>query len=189
MKNRYVFLISGLSLFAGFLIGKNHVDFSLFPCLAKFLILLKEKKYLFEIVYLSIASLIIPIAYFQYRNEKKKEKKGAIEYAHKIFRKYSEEILFNEENFNQSFLQNLSLSGDKSEVNEFNKMLNTLDAIAAAFVHEIADSDAGKRMMGNTYCEQIQNYLPAIKRISGVNYKQGFENMFKLWDMWKGNNG
>lgn len=189
MQFRYTILITIISFLTGFLFAKNHIDFQLLPFLEKISKSIKDYKYVFEIIYFSMASLIIPIAYFQYRNEKKKEKKGDIQFAHKIFREYSEDILLKEEKFTQDFLKNLSLNGDRKNLYEFNKMLNRLDTIAAAFVHNIADRNAGKRMMGKTYCEQIQNYLPAIKRISGENYKLGLENIFKLWDIWKENNG
>ena len=97
--------------------------------------------------------------------------------------------MLQEKKFDHLFLEKLSLTGDKDKLKEFNEMLNKLDAFAAAFMHGIADFEAGRLMMGNTYCDQIQSYLPAIKRISKENYREGLENLFGLWEKWKSTDG
>ena len=148
-------------------------------------IIFEDNRIFVEVLYFLVAIILLPIAYIQYRNEKAKEKRGTVEYAHKLFRFYCEEILPKEKRFDPTYLKNLSIDSDQSGVQEFNDLLNKIDTFAAAFIHGIADLDSGKQMMGKTYCDQINSFDPVIQRISRGNYKEGFENLYKLWEEWK----
>lgn len=137
-----------------------------------------------EFLYYLLACLLIPLAYFQYNHEKRKDKKGSVQYTHQLYKIYSETILLDDCKYTPEKLSSLSLGSDKDEIMEFNHLLNKTDTFAAAFNYGIADLDTGKKMMGNTYCQQILSYIPAIKRISGDNYRDGLENLFDLYDKW-----
>jgi len=186
MKKRWVFIVFFIALGLGYFIGKvqccNPLSFEYRVVKTIFL----ETKVFAEVIYFITASFLIPIAYIQYRNETRKERKGAKEYAHKLFRYYVEDILVLDKKYDSKTLNALS---SKEEKQEFNDLLNRLDTFAAAFIHGIADLDTGRKLMGSTYCMQIQNYLPTIKRISKDNFREGFENLFELEQMWKGNDG
>ena len=154
-------------VFAGFSFNKIFTDIKLYV----------------EVIYFIMASLLFPIAFFQFRSELGKQKRGAIEYSHKLYQYYTEEILIIDAKYSRSYLDSLS---ERDDIQDFNVLLNKLDTFAAAFIHGIADSNAGKLMMGKAYCGQVEKYLPTIKRISkDKNYQEGLGNIFDLLNQWK----
>ena len=186
MKKKWGFIIFFGTFGLGYFIGAIHLHSQLSLEYGSVKNIFIEARVFAEVIYFVMASLLLPIAFIQYRSDKKKEKKGTIQYAHQLFRYYTEEILTLDKKYDLKMLETLS---KKEDIQEFNDLLNKIDTFAAAFIYGIADFESGKVMMGNTYCAQIQNYLPAIIRISNDNFREGFENLFKLEKEWRSIDG
>ncbi|BHH81980.1 hypothetical protein [Desulforhopalus sp. 52FAK] len=148
----------------------------------------KEAKTFIEVLYFFLASLLLPLAYFQYIGDKDEAKKGDVQYAHKLYQIFVAELLPKCDEYTSAKLQSLNTS-NTAGIKDFNQLLNDLDAFSAAFVHGIADSESGKAMFGEVYCDQIKKFRTTLSRISPGNYRDGLENTFTLFDKWSGEHG
>lgn len=140
-----------------------------------------------ELIYYVLASLAIVFIYLQYTESKKhttleeeQKQRMRVEYAHKMFERYAEDILIEEQTIDIGKISNKS-SGEV--LNRFNKLLNKIDTMAAAFNFNLADSDTGKELFGEAYIDQISEYLVPMQR-SYKNHNVKFKNIIQLYSAW-----
>lgn len=168
----------------GFSSGEIHFHTSFLPKYEIVKSNFQELKIFAEVLYYILASALIVFAYFQYVGDKRKEQREKIEYAHQLFRQYANEILILDKNYNYYSLRQLTDGASPEDKYDFNKLLNKLDTLASAFNCGLADMETGKEMFGATYCKQVTSYTPAIRRVFGDRYRDDFEHLFKLYDLW-----
>jgi len=173
----------------GLLAGELHYHNAFSVAYSDFKGFFTENRIYFEVGYFLVTPGLLLFAYCQYRQDKSKGKMGALEYAHRLFREFTNEILVKAKKYDSAFLKEIENPDHVIKRKEFNEFLNHIDWFAAAFTHGVADLESGEKMMGDTYCQEIDRYTPTIIAISKNDYREGYENIFQLLDLWKGKDG
>ena len=184
MKNKIIIVLI-IAIPISYLLGEMHYHNLLSITYMDSRKFFDEIKFYLEMIYFVCASIILPLAYFQYKGSKITEINNAKIKSLDLAREYNK-ILLLDKKYSSERLKTLKLEESaKGDVLKFNDLLNTIDHFAGNVIHGPADPKTIKMLISKAYCEQIARYLEAIKRISKGDPREGLENLFALYDMWR----
>ena len=64
-------------------------------------------------------------------------------------------------------------------------LLNEYDVIAAYFIFAVADEKLGFRLIGKSFCRNIESYYDIISQLRTDSKSDHFCSIVKLYDLWK----
>ncbi|HFD31328.1 MAG TPA: hypothetical protein ENJ28_01250 [Gammaproteobacteria bacterium] len=180
-KNAFTLVVIFL---IGYVFGEIHFHNSFSLSFKAFKNIFSKVMVFAEFLYYILASALIIFAYFQYIENKRRARKEKVEFAYKLFNQYVDDILIFDKKYNSEVLKSLTKTSPPESKEDFNKLLNKIDTMSAAFIHNLADNVTGYTLFGKILLGQISSYSPAIKRIYGSDYKKIFEHIFTLYGTW-----